>query len=75
MAVRLNITIDEKLYRRMKKELPPKGISAFIETAVRERLTPGRDVLNAAYRAARSEKWRRALSKDWDSTEVEGWPE
>lgn len=75
MTVRLNITIDAKLYRRMKKELPPKGISAFIETAVRERLTPGRDTLDAAYRAARSEKWRHALSSDWQATEVEDWPE
>jgi hypothetical protein len=26
MAVRLNITMDEDLYRRLKRELPPKGI-------------------------------------------------
>jgi hypothetical protein len=42
VPVRLNITIDEDLYRRLKKELPPKGISSFIEASVRARLFPGR---------------------------------
>jgi len=34
MSVRLNITIDEDVYERLKNELPPKGISRFINDAV-----------------------------------------
>jgi hypothetical protein len=38
MAVELNITMDEDLYQRLKKELPPRGINVFINDAVRARL-------------------------------------
>ena len=75
MAVRLNITMDERLYRRLKAELPPKRISAFINDAVRARLFPDRRELDAAYRAARRERWRSRLAEDWRATETEGWPE
>jgi len=75
MTVRLNITMDEKLYRRLKRELPSKGISSFIEDAVRSRLRPGRRELDAAYAAAREEGWRRELADDWAATETVGWPQ
>ena len=75
MTVRLNITMDDRLYRRLKRELPPKGISAFIEAAVRSHLRPGRDELDAAYAKAREETWRRELADDWAETDVSGWPQ
>ena len=74
MTVRLNITMDEKLYRRLKRELPAKGISAFIQESVRRRLRPDAKALEAAYAAARKEQWRRDLADDWAATEAEGWP-
>ena len=49
MAVRLNITMEADLYRRLKDELPPKRISAFINDAVRARLYPDRRTLDGAY--------------------------
>lgn len=75
MAVRLNITMDEDLYRRLKEELPPKGISAFIGAAVKAKLAPDRKSLDAAYKAASRERWRRELGRDWAATEGEGWPD
>jgi hypothetical protein len=75
MAVRLNITMDEALYKRLKKELPAKGISAFIGAAVKAKLTPDRKALDAAYKAASRERWRSGLSQDWAATEGEGWPD
>ncbi len=74
MPVRLNITIAEDLYRRLKRELPPKGISSFIEASVRARLFPDRATLDAAYRSARKERWREELATEWAATETEGWP-
>src|SRR3989304_3296090 len=53
MPVRLNVTVDKDVYVRLKKELPPKRISAFINEAVRARLHPDRKTLDAAHRAAR----------------------
>ena len=37
MSVRLNITVDDDVYARLKKEVPPKKLSAFITGAVRAR--------------------------------------
>ena len=62
MAVRLNIAIDEDIYRRMKKELPAKGISRFINDAVRARPHPDRATLDASYKVARREAWRKELA-------------
>ena len=75
MAVRVNITMDEDLHRRLKKEVPAKRISAFISAAVRARLHPDRKTLDAAYQAASKEAWRGQVTTDWQCTETEGWPE
>lgn len=74
MSVRLNITIDEDVYERLKNELPPKGISRFINDAVRARLRPGRDELDRAYRTAAREGWRKAEANDWGAIDTEDWP-
>lgn len=75
MAVRLNITMEEDLYRRLKKELPAKGISSFINKAVRARIHPDRRTLDAAYKAASKERWRHRLAGKWSATETEAWPD
>ena len=74
MAVRLNITMDEDMYARLKKEVPSKKLSAFISSAVRAKLYPDTKALDEAYRAARKERWRKALEHDWKNIEDEGWP-
>jgi hypothetical protein len=74
MPVRLNITMDEDLYKRLKKQLPPKRISAFINEAVRAKLYPDKRALDAAYKKASGESWRRKLAEDWKATEVNDWP-
>jgi hypothetical protein len=75
MSVRLNITVDRQVYLRLKKQLPPKRISAFINDAVRARLFPDRRTLDEAYKAARRERWRVRVGADWKATETEDWPD
>lgn len=75
MPVRLNITIDEDVHERLKRELPAKGISRFINEAIRARFRPSRETLNRAYKLAAREPWRNAETRDWDVTDIEGWPE
>ena len=75
MVAHLSITLDEALYQRLKRQLPRKRISAFIEEAVRAKLRPDRAALDAAYRAAAQEPWRRAQATDWARTEIDSWPE
>jgi Arc/MetJ family transcription regulator len=74
MPVRLNITIDEEVHKRLKSELPAKGISRFINDAVRARLRPGRDQLDQAYKAAARERWRTVEAREWSATDIEDWP-
>ena len=74
VAVRLNITMDADLSQRLKRDLPAKRISRFINDAVRAQLHPDRATLDAAYKAARKETWRKELAEDWSVTETEGWP-
>jgi hypothetical protein len=71
--VRLNITMDEDVYRRLKRELPPKKISAFIEDVVGARLYPDQTALDTAYEAAQKERWKSELSSEWAMTETESW--
>ncbi len=75
MAVRLNITMDEAVYTRLKKEVRPKKMSAFITEAVRARLSPDARALDAGYQAAGKERWRRRLTDDWRHTETGSWPD
>jgi hypothetical protein len=74
MPVRLNITIDQDVYDRLKGELPPKGISRFISDAVRARLRPGQHELDRAYQAAAKERWRQAEFDAWSTVDTEDWP-
>lgn len=74
MPVRLNITMDDDVYARLKKEVPPKKLSAFIAGAVRAKLRPDAQSLNAAYQAAGKERWRTSLNDDWKYVDDEGWP-
>jgi hypothetical protein len=75
MAVRLNIPMDAAVNAKLKRRIRPKRMSSFITEAVRARLTPDRPTLDAAYRAARKERWRRGLADDWRPTETEAWPD
>jgi hypothetical protein len=73
--VHLNITLDEELYRQLKQRVAPKKLSAFIAEAVRAKLGPTREELEAAYRQAALEPWRKSLAEEWRATEVEAWPD
>lgn len=65
MSVRLNITMDDDVYARLKKAVPAKKLSAFISEAVRAKLHPDAKALNAAYQAAGKEQWRKSFDDDW----------
>lgn len=74
MAVPFNITMDQAVYERLKKQVRPKRMSAFITEAVKAKLRPEPRTLDAAYKAARRERWRKEVARDWSSTEIERWP-
>lgn len=71
----LNITLEEQLYAQLKARTPAKKMSAFIAEAIAAKLGPSADELNAAYRAASKEAWRRQLDAEWAATDGDAWPE
>ena len=74
MPVRVNVILETEVYRQLKKQVPAKKLSAFLNEAAKARLSPNRAALDAAYKAASRERWRRQLAEDWKVTEGEGWP-
>jgi hypothetical protein len=75
MSVRLSITMEDELYERLKAELPPKKINAFVTQAVRARLRPDKRTRAPPDKAASKQRVHAEVSEDWRATEVEGWPE
>jgi predicted CopG family antitoxin len=65
MPVRLNITMDDHVYARLKKKVPTQDLSAFITEAVQAKLRQDARTLNAAYQAASKEQWRVGVAEDW----------
>ena len=69
----MNITIDDDVYARLKKEVPPIKLSVFISQAVRAKLNPDAKTLQVAYRVASKEQWRTSLADDRRHIGGEGW--
>ena len=69
----MSITIDEKLYRRLKRTAGQRGMSQFIAEAVREKLRSSEDELYKEYLAAQRDDERRQVLDDWNTLETEGW--
>ncbi len=65
MSVRLNVTMDDDVYARLKKEVPSRKRSAFITEAVRAKLHSNAKTLDAAYQTASKEQWRKSLDENW----------
>ena len=74
MSVRLNITMDDDVYARLKKEVPSKKLSAFVAEAVRAKLHLDARALDVAYQAASKEQWRKGLDENWKHIDADGWP-
>ena len=66
--------MDDDVYARLKKEVLPKKLSAFIVGAVRAKLHMDAKALDVAYQAASKEQWRKGLDENWKHIDAEGWP-
>ena len=56
-------------------EIMTVRLNITMDDALYAGLTPDRAALDAAYRAARKERWRRRRADDWRRTETEARPE
>lgn len=77
MGVRTTVQIDDALMERVRKLIPPRGFSQFVNDALlartdaieRERLD--RDMIEG-YIATRAD--REELAQDWQIVDGESWP-
>ena len=70
----ISVTIDEPLYRRLKRTAGPRGMSRFIAEAVLEKLDASREDLYREYQMAAQDPGRREILADWHALETESWP-
>ena len=69
----LSITIDEWLYRVLKKTAGPHRMSRFIAQALQEKLRLSREMLRREYRAADEDESRMEELSDWGAVGTAGW--
>ena len=69
----MRITIDERLYRVLKKTAGPRGMSQFIGQTLQEKLRLSRETLRREYRAAEEDEGRKEELSDWGAVGTEGW--
>ena len=69
----MSITINEDLYRLLKKTAGPRRMSSFISAALRDRLRQHSKSLETEYRAAERDRRRAQVLADWAVTETESW--
>ncbi len=76
--MRTTIQLDDALVERVRRFVPPRGLSRFInevlegkvEALEQQRLEAE---LREGYRAVRKDRAR--LNADWETIDGEGWPE
>jgi len=78
MSIRTTVHLDEELYAKLKQLIAPRGMSKFINEALWEKIQQlgKRDIgtaMKEGYLAAKRE--RATLNQEWQSVDIEGWPE
>ena len=78
MTVRTTVQIDDDVFDRVRRHIPSRGFSKFVNEALAARV----DQLERArieaemregYIATRAD--REALNADWEVIDAEGWPD
>lgn len=76
--VRTTVQIDEALLARLRRIVPQRGISRFINRALEEKVgeierRQIEDAMREGYQATHHD--REAINREWQSLDAEGWPE
>jgi hypothetical protein len=77
-AVKVNITIEETVWREFSDMIPPRKKSRAINELIKReisRISREREEqeLALAFRNAAGDKDRLGITKDWEVTDIEGW--
>ena len=77
MSVPMTIQLDQDLLVRLRRFVPPRGLSRFINRAIEDRV---RDLERSQFEALMKEGYlavaedREEINADWQAIDVEGWP-
>lgn len=76
--MRTTIYLDDDTLDRLRREVPPRGLSQFINAAVVEKLAAIErkridELAKEGYLATAAD--RDKLNKDWEIVDLENWPE
>lgn len=77
MMIRTTIYLDESVLARIRRLIPPRGLSQLINELLLERIMQLEQAaleaqMREGYQATRQE--RRAVSQDWQLIDGESWP-
>jgi len=77
MTKKTTIYLDEPLLTRIRRFVPPRGLSKLINELLSERVTQLEEAeieaqMREGYLATRQE--RQELNDDWQVVDIEGWP-
>jgi metal-responsive CopG/Arc/MetJ family transcriptional regulator len=69
----MSVTIDDKLYERLKRTVPLRQVSKFVTKAIEEELTKTTNHLHEAYLEAAQDTDREKAIKEWENLDREFW--
>lgn len=77
-AMRTTITLEDKLYLKLKQLAKPRRMNQFISEALWEKIQrleqeKVESLMKEGYLATKSQ--RAKFNEDWEVVNVEGWPE
>ena len=78
MTSRTTVHLDEEVLARVRRHVPRRGLSRFVNEAIAEKIDAlERRAIEAAmiegYRASAEDQ--RSVDDDWRGLEADGWPE
>ena len=78
MAMRTTVSLDERLHAKIKALTGTRGMNQFVNDALWEKIRridqeKLEAEMKAGYLATRADRVK--LNEDWQTTNLEGWPE
>lgn len=78
MSIRTTIHLDEELYVKLKRFIAPRGMSQFVNEILWEKIQQLENpdietAMKEGYLAIKED--RAILNQEWQTVDVEGWPE
>jgi metal-responsive CopG/Arc/MetJ family transcriptional regulator len=77
MAVRTTVNLDEGLLERLRRFVPQRGLSRFVNQAMAEKVEAlERQAIEASMVEGYLASWeeQKDIDEDWGVSDIEGWP-